>query len=85
MTEFKRNENFQPTQSTLRWWLYTEKLKASIQGVGLPGLFSTTNYGWKLTGFFMIFLLEGVATYWSMFLGVIITAIITMLSGMVSG
>ncbi len=76
MFEFKYDENFEPSSNTKQWWLYTHKTERSFSGVTLPGLFQTTYYEWQMLGFIMIFLLEGIATYWCYQEGVIITAIL---------
>jgi hypothetical protein len=76
MFEFQYNENFEPTRSVKEWWLYTQKTPTTFAGVPLPGFFQTTNYEWQVTGFFTIFLLEGLATYWCYYEGVAITAIL---------
>jgi hypothetical protein len=76
MFEFQYSEKFEPTRSAKEWWLYTHKTSTTFAGVPLPGFFQTTNYEWQVTGFFTIFLLEGLATYWSYYEGVAITAIL---------
>lgn len=76
MFDFKYEEHFEPSKGTKEWCLYTHKTKQSFAGVTLPGLFDITHYEWQLIGFFVIFLLEGLATYWSYYEGVAITAIL---------
>ena len=76
MNEFNYEENFAPSRTTKDWWLWTHKSPQKISGVSVPGLFQTTHYEWQLIGFFSIFLLEGIATFWSFTFGVAITAIL---------
>lgn len=76
MFRFPYNETFEPSEQTKKWWLYTHKTEESFAGIRLPGLFQTTNYEWQVSGFFAIFILEGLATYWAWNEGVAITAIL---------
>lgn len=63
--EFEISENFEPSHSIKKAGLFTKKSSHLYAGVTLPGFFQTTGYSWQLIGFLSIFLLEGIATYWS--------------------
>lgn len=76
MFDFNYNENFEPSPNTKAFWLYTRKREMTAFGVTRPGLFATVNFEWQVVGFFAIFLLEGIATWWAFQEGVAITAIL---------
>ncbi|HUI29364.1 MAG TPA: hypothetical protein VLX91_04030 [Candidatus Acidoferrales bacterium] len=76
MFEFNPDENFWPSQSTKRAWMYTHKTVRTFAAVPLPGLFATTTFIWRILGVIGIFILESIATYYSYWQGVNITAII---------
>ena len=76
MFDFNYNENFEPSSNTKAFWLYTKKREMTSYGVTRPGLFATVNYEWQVVGFFTIFILEGIATWWAYREGVAITAIL---------
>ncbi|HYK04048.1 MAG TPA: hypothetical protein VE974_20000 [Thermoanaerobaculia bacterium] len=77
MFTFQAGEEFEPSATTKRWWLFTHKTERTVAGITLPGLFQTTHYEWQLFGFLCIFLLEGFAIWQSHTEGVVITAILT--------
>lgn len=76
MFDFNYNDNFEPSSNTKAFWLYTRKREMTSYGVTRPGLFATINYEWQVVGFFSIFILEGIATWWAYREGVAITAIL---------
>ena len=76
MYDFQFSENFEPSQNTKKWCLYTHKGTSTFAHLQLPGFFQTTYYEWQILGFIGIFLIEGLATYWCFLEGVIITAIL---------
>lgn len=75
MEEFRYDEDFMPSRTTRKQWQSTHKTPKQVDGVTLPGLFQTTYFGLHVTGFFLILILEGLATYWSYIKGTAITAI----------
>jgi hypothetical protein len=66
MEEFKLNENFEPSSSLKKLWLYTFKDNSAITGtINLPGLFNTGRYILYFVGFLLILALEA----WAFFTG----------------
>lgn len=63
--EFDPQEHFEPSAKTKWASLYTHKSAYRVAGTVLPGFFQTSRFPWQLVGFFMIFILEGLATAWS--------------------
>jgi len=76
MSYFRYDEDFMPSRTTRKQWQSTHKTPKQVDGVTLPGLFQTTYFGLHVTGFFLIIILEGLATYWSFIKGTAITAIL---------
>lgn len=76
MFTFNINDNFEPTSATKRLWLFTYKESSVFAGVTLPGFFQTSRFQLHLWGFILIFILEGLATYFTWELGANLVAIL---------
>jgi hypothetical protein len=73
---FPSGQNFEPSAETKDKILYTHKSAKQFSGISIPGLFQTTNHTLHLILFFLIFVIEGIATYFCFDEGVSITAIL---------
>jgi hypothetical protein len=60
---FSPEDNFEPSVALRKYWRNTKKMPSSFAGIQLPGLMSTHGYSSQIICFFIIFILEGAATY----------------------
>ncbi len=73
---FPADQNFEPTAETKEKILYTHKSNRQFAGISIPGIFQTTNHTLHLIAFFLILVIEAIATWYCWDKGVDPTAII---------
>jgi hypothetical protein len=73
---FSPEDNFEPSVAIRKYWRNTKKVPSTFSGIQLPGLMSTHGYSTQIICFFIIFILEGAATYWGYAQGMIWEAVL---------